>query len=275
MKLSDLGHADVIGVLVGIVGIVLAWVFYVGSKEQVRPCIVMERSTLIGKSTRLFPESVEIRYNTKTIPELSKIRITLWNAGKKTLNEADIAKADPIVIRFPETGVQVLDIRSLTTTRDVVNAKASLNDNAIYLTFDFLDKNDGLALEAFYDRGSDTKITLSGTIKGVRDGIAVRMSEDFVMNTGTVTPGSGFRFLGVASLFIPLFVIANIPPFGHWKINVPDIVVSTVFGVIGISLLTFGTYRYLRGRIPRALRRSPEAVESPEVDKQTQGQRQS
>ena len=67
----------------------------------------------------------------------------------------------------------------MTTTREVINATTSLKDNAIYLTFDFLDKDDGLALEAFCDSGSKAEVTLSGTIKGMRNGIAVRTSEDF------------------------------------------------------------------------------------------------
>ncbi len=111
MKVSSLGHADVIGIFVGIVGIILAWVFYVRSKEEVRPCILIERTTLIGKSERLFPESVEIRYNNRSIPELSKVRITFWNAGKKTLNESDIAQSDPIAIRFAQPEVRIHDVR--------------------------------------------------------------------------------------------------------------------------------------------------------------------
>ena len=269
MDASSLGHTDVIGVFVGIVGIILAWVFYIRSKEQVRPCILIERTTLIGKSMRLFPELVEIRYNNSAIPELSKVRITFWNAGKKTLNESDIAQHDPITIRFSQSEVQVLDIRSMTSTRDVINAKTFLRDNIIHLSFDFLDKDDGLALEAFYDSGSETEITLSGTIKGVRDGIAIRTSEDFVIRSASYAPGSGIRAFGGFLLIIPALITANII-FNRWKVNSLDIVISTIFGVLGISFIVYGIYRYFRGRIPRVLRRDSEAVESPKIDKQPQ-----
>lgn len=268
VKASSLGHADVIGVFVGIVGIVLAWVFYLRSKEQVRPCILIERTTLLGRSERLIPESVEIRYNNRAIPELSKARITFWNAGKKTLNESDIAHSDPITIRFPESEVQVLDIRSMITTRDVINADASLKDNVIYLSFDFLDKGDGLALEAFYDSGWKTKVTFSGTIKGIRGGIAVRTSENFLIPAPSDAPGTGFRLLGVGALAIPALIVTSII-FQNWRVNVSDITLSTVFSFLGASLFSYGAYRYFRSRMPRALRRDFEAVESPNVDKQS------
>ena len=269
MKVSSLGHADVIGIFVGIVGIVLAWVFYVRSKEQVRPCILIETSALVGKSERSFPESVEIRYNGSIIPELSKARITFWNAGKKTLDESDIARNDPITVRFSESKTQILDIRSMTMTRDVINAKATLINNVIYLSFDFLDKNDGLTLEAFHNSGSETRITLSGTIKGVRNGIAVRTSEDYVIRAGSYAPGNGFRAFGAIPLFISGLVVGKIV-FSHWKINAPDIIVSVTLAVLGISSVIYGTYRYFRGRIPSILRRESNASESAKVDKQHQ-----
>src|SRR5450755_1640630 len=167
MIIDYLLRPDVIGIYIGIVGIILAYIFYVRSKEQIKPLIYIERTALIGKAQDLFPGSVEIRYNGKVVPVLSKARIVFWNGGRRTMEEDDIVRSDPIVVKFADPETRILDVRSVTTTRDVTNAKAILEDNCIRLSFDFLDQNDGLAFEAFYDCDSETKMILGGTVKGI------------------------------------------------------------------------------------------------------------
>ncbi len=49
MKATSFTHPDVIGVIVGIVGILLACVFYIRSEEQIKPRIFIEMTTLVGK----------------------------------------------------------------------------------------------------------------------------------------------------------------------------------------------------------------------------------
>jgi hypothetical protein len=204
------------------------------------------------------------------IPALSKVRITFWNAGRKTLDHSDVAESDPIVIRIPESEARILDIRSVITTRDVINAKALRSDNAIFLSFDFLEQNDGLAFDVFYDSGSETDVSLSGTIKGVPDGIAVRKSEDFVMRTGPGgTPGSGLMFLGGFLLFLALSIPGEII-IQHWKLNRPDLIFGIVSCALGVSLLSYGIYRYFHSRIPRTLRANSQVVKPVKVEKQAE-----
>jgi hypothetical protein len=274
MKVSSLLHPDVVGVYIGVIGIILACVFYARSKERMRPCILVERTELIGTSGHLLPESVEIRYDDKVIPALSKARITFWNAGRKTLDHSAIAANDPIAVKFPESEARILDVRSVITTRDVINARPVLRHNTIFVSFDFLEQNDGLAFEVFYDSESETAVSLHGTIKGVPGGIAVRESEDFVTRTESEKPGSGLRLMGtglvLTAICLPFQIVIN-----HWKWNHPDSILAIVCAVFGISFLSFGTYRYLHVRIPRALQASSQVVQPITVEKQVEDHRQS
>ncbi len=255
-----LAHTDVIGVSVGIVGILLACVFYVRSKEEVKPRILMERTTLIGRSERLFSKSVEVRYNDEIIPILSKVRITFWNAGRKTLDQSDIVKDDPIVITFSDPAVRVLDIRSFAATRDVINANAVIDDNSVCLSFDFLDQNDGLTLEAFYDSGSETGITVGGTIKGVRKGISGRTRDNLILNADQAGPGIGFIVTGVMGLGAALVGILDFA-IRIWGLGPPSIRTTVTAGVLGISLFAIGIYKYRYNRTPVQLQRDSQ-VES-------------
>lgn len=252
MKDISLSHTDVIGVFVGIVGIVLACVFYFRSKEQVKPRIRIENTVLVGKSEHLFPESVEVRYNDEVVPVLCKVRITFWNAGRKTLNRSDVAENDPIAIKFSNPEARVLDIRSVTTTRDVTNAKADLKGNHIYLSFDFLDRDDGLALEAFYD-SEDAGVVLGGTIKGLREGITWWTHSNYVELPDLGSPGGSLAFGG-----LPFLLFASYETFsvvsGKGKPDWITVVGAIVAGVLGMILVVRGLYIYFRSRIPRQLR---------------------
>jgi len=270
MKANSLIHPDPIGVFLGIVSILLACVFYVRAKEQVKPRVLIERTTLVGKSERLFPESVEIRYNDKVIPMLSKVHIIFWNAGRKTLNDSDVATNDPIAIKFPESEARVLDIRSITTTRDVINAKVTLDRNIIYLSFDFLERNDGLSLEAFFDSGSQAKVTLCGTIKGVRKGIATSTRDSFVQLAIPHSSGDGLAVGSLVPLVVGVAAAIRIIT-GSGKLDYIAFILAIGAGSLGLAMLISGIYGNFHGRTPRPLRQTSQIIETDEVDHQPPG----
>lgn len=175
MKLSDLSHTDIIGSTIGVIGIVLAIIFYFRGKDQSLPSYTVDSSVLIGPHWQELPDKVKIQYDGEPVQSLSKAVIFFWNRGRKTIGRDDVASADPLRFSFinRKTGgkLQILEIRSIWTTRDVLGVKASLKDNSIEMNFDFLDRADGFALEVLYAGDYGTQINWNGTIKGVPRGI--------------------------------------------------------------------------------------------------------
>ncbi len=136
------------------------------------------------------PNAVEIRYNGEPIPALYKVSIAFWNAGRKTLDHTDVARSDPIRISFgDDEETKVLEIRSKAVSREVINGNFTLTDNTIFVSFDFLDHNDGLACEVFYT-GTETDVSFDGTIKGASKGIRQRP-----FNPTTVASPLPFKFM--------------------------------------------------------------------------------
>jgi hypothetical protein len=254
MKINSLVQPDIIGIYVGIIGIILASVFYFRSKEKVRPRMLIEKTSLIGERESFLPESVEIRYSGEVIPMLSKARITFWNAGRKTLNDIDVAKHDPICLRLAESKSKLLDIRSVTTTRDVINARVTREANVILILFDFLDRDDGLALEAFYDGDLQTELSIAGTIKGVRSGIAVRVSTNLSEEPESSFFSRNFLSLAGASILgaaIGLLVIAFDTKN---KVDWLPVLYGIIFSIFGVGVIMFNIYNNFYRRIPRHLR---------------------
>ena len=259
MKTADLVRPDIIGIYIGIIGIILAFIFYVRSKERVKPRILIEGFVLIGETERLFPETVEIRYNGQIIPTLTKVRVTLWNAGPKTLNSSDIASSDPLRIIFPKSEARILDIRSVVSTRDVINAKAVPKDNDIYITFDFLDRYDGITLEVFCDGAIVDNAAVRGTIKGLPQGIMLHKRS----YTALATPKTQISFsqfflnlFGVLSFLlfiIGLFSTLYLPKSGaSLEAKITTLALSALLSIICGSI---SFIRYRNRRIPRDLRR--------------------
>lgn len=85
------------GWIVGIVGIILAIYFYFKNKKIKEPVYALRDLNLI-KDLINTPEALEMFYAGNKINNLSVAKIAFWNAGRDTINEKDIAKADPLAI---------------------------------------------------------------------------------------------------------------------------------------------------------------------------------
>lgn len=134
---STLTRADVLGVIIGAIGVVLAVIFYIRSKQEIRPAFATTTQTLISASEGRLPAAVEFTYKGNPVPNLCKALLFFWNRGSKTLNSTDVASMDPIAFHFEEQDAKILEVRTVKATREVLKASATQNDNDITLSFDF------------------------------------------------------------------------------------------------------------------------------------------
>jgi hypothetical protein len=209
MQLSDLYHTDVIGSTIGLVGIILAAVFYFRGKEQSLPYYTVFNSTLIGKSGHNFPEKLAIEYDGKPVPSLSSSTIYFWNHGRKTLDKSDVVSSDPIVLHFKEGpyAARVLEIRSITVTREVIGVNAHPDGNKIELDFEFLDQADGLALTVLHTGGEQARVSCSGTIKGIPRGVSY-------LKSANINPPMKIGLVAKRAIQIGVAAICGLVGFG-------------------------------------------------------------
>jgi Ca2+/Na+ antiporter len=261
MNISVLAHPDVLGVIIGVIGLVLAYVFYIRSKEKPRPAYAVVTRTLISSPGLELSTAVEILYNGRNIASLYSSMLYFWNHGTKTLTKGDIAPADPIVFHFEGQDSELLEIRSVKATRDMLGISAVPNSNDVPLRFDFLERNDGVAIEVLH--AGVANINCSGTIIGIKEGIQRRASTilpDEIPPSGRTPfrPIRGITVLALIELVVGTgFIISNFPhnEYGRLQFDYVPIVIGVAAIAVGIWLLIYSSRYYLGERIPRGLRR--------------------
>jgi hypothetical protein len=269
MNASILIRPDVLGVIIGVIGIVLAFVFYARSKQVSRPAYAVVQRVLISPSERHLPSVVEIRYDGRQVPSLYRSLIYFWNGGTKTLSQTDVASSDPIVFHFNGPDTRVLEVRSLKATRDVLSVSAHQSANDIVMSFDFLDRGDGASLEIFYT-GEDTDVSCSGTIKGVPKGIQERASTilaDEMPSSGWRPVASTRRMLVTALTGLIFGVVIVALSIHHsknrWTLDYAFFFLGAISASFGAWHFIKGVRYYLNERIPSGLHPPPE---QPTVD---------
>jgi hypothetical protein len=255
---STLTRADVLGVIIGAIGVVLAIIFYIRSKQEIRPAFATTTQTLISVSEGRLPAAVEFTYNGKRIPNLYKALLFFWNRGSKTLNSADIASLDPITFHFEEKGAKVLEVRAVKATREVLKASATQNDNDITLSFDFLDRDDGVVLEVYY-AGEDSYISCSGTIKGARGGIQERsqiIGEMPPFGWGSMRSTAGMMLSALLMLvFAGSLIFTDVgSKNGHLNIDYFWFIFGVAAFIFGIAGLFISSRYYLKERVPKGFK---------------------
>jgi hypothetical protein len=273
VNMLDLERPDILGVIIGVIGIILAVVFYWRTKETVRPVYAAQGSVLLGASAGGLPSSVEIRYDGMVIPTLYKYRVTFWNDGKRTLNGTDIAPSDPVRFHLSKPSARVLDVRSISVTRKVLNIAVTRNEDYVQLSFDFLDRGDGVTFEMFYSaKDEGVRISSSGTIKGAKQGISRRLNIveakrevssrlpfpfPFLfkmMPTNLMMPLTAASVISLAISvisFITIIHAKNAHTATDWN-TFAFAIFTAIFGCLGVAEVSFF---YYQSHVPRGLRR--------------------
>jgi hypothetical protein len=156
-----------ISIIIGFFGIVLAILFYVKGRKFKKLVWMIESNNMFLDTLSRF-EKLKISYSGKEINTMTVSKIAIWNKGTEPISITDIAPADPIKIVFKEK-VQLLELNILQRTNEInmVNVINQFTQNSsLIITFDFLNKDDGIALQLFHTGTSSNDISVSGTIIG-------------------------------------------------------------------------------------------------------------
>src|SRR5215213_2999485 len=142
-----------VGVLIGIIGLFAAYLFY--RRSLIRPQLVFRSNTIhvVGKNPE-FPSKLKIFYGDKEVRKVVKTSIVLWNDGNTTFSSDQITLSDPLRIEINGES-ELLDVDVPRVSRAVNAFIANIsptNPNTINITFDYLDPKDGALIRILHTK---------------------------------------------------------------------------------------------------------------------------
>lgn len=215
-----------IGILLGVVGLIAAYVFYRRSLIKPNLAFVISSVRITGRDS-MFPDELKIFYGDKEVKSVSQSNIVIWNSGNATIDGEGIVKTDPLRLTIPKE-TEILAASILFTTREVNAFSIKLSgegSNELLLAFDFLDSGDGALINLTHT--SEGGIEPLGTIRGMPNGIKY---------LGDIPPPPDKKFVlqMSASAFLPIAAIVGIIYYVNGIMEkIFLIIVSLIFSTLG------------------------------------------
>ena len=155
-----------LGLTIGVIGVLLAIVFYYKPRKVKRPRYALSSLNLVSDfASRLDP--LEINYAGERVENITVTKAAFWNDGSDTINGSDVPTADPISFGISDA-FKILDSKLVYAKNpsNKINI-APVGQSAVNMNFEYLDKNDGAILRIVHTGKSSADIKIGGTIKGV------------------------------------------------------------------------------------------------------------
>ncbi len=156
------------GILLGVIGIVLAVVFYIRSRRVSSVRYDYTAISLVeGLSDAM--HGIEVTYKGAAQDRITVTHFVFWNAGTETIRSNDFTD-DPLRIKGIDD-VAILDHRIIvandaTNKVEIGAVQSARNEISIPVRFDYLDSNDGAVIQIVHDGSVLTGFRLAGSLKG-------------------------------------------------------------------------------------------------------------
>jgi hypothetical protein len=131
--------------VLAILGILLAVIFYIRSQKNKTPCF-KEASNTIIEGLHKSLDGLEVHYKGTVQERITVSKVAFWNDGKETIDRSDMVDKDPLRIEAPNT-IDILDIQVIDISSDsnsVTLGEVEINEDIITypISFDYLDHED-------------------------------------------------------------------------------------------------------------------------------------
>ena len=156
-------RVNLIGWIFGVVGIVVAvTLWYFPHEERARPTYLIDpsRTSIVRATSGL--SALKVYYNDQQVSgnDVNALTLYFWNSSGRALQVS--AVKSPYLCRFAN-GVDILEVHVARLTRDVTRLSAiKLDNTSLQMTFDFLEKGDGAAIQVIYSGPITSKLTCGG-----------------------------------------------------------------------------------------------------------------
>lgn len=241
-----------INALIGIIGIgatITGLYLYKASRIGPKPAYQLDSLRLIGKKKSALPEEVEIRFGDKSVSQLTKTHVVLWNSGNATLYGKNIIEDDPLRFEFSES-TEILQVRVVRETRKSNKFVANISSNSpnqVICSFDYLDARDGVFIELLHT-AEELYPEVRGTIRGVPQGLS---------NYGYIDPYRSqmqpLLLKNIIKIMMLILFLLGVFMTGYAFLSLPDRWVFVINGLIVISFPLVWLWAIRRG-FPKSLK---------------------
>lgn len=251
--IEDVGNNpifQIISLLIGLIGIFLAILFFIKSKKQTKPFFAKRSFNLISEKIKIIG-NFNISFNNKEINNLTITKVAIWNGGNQTLNHSDFAQNDLLKIKAEE-GIEIYDCKIVYESNKTCMMNINVNRNEIMVLFDFFDRNQGGIIQITHSGKSSKDINILGTIKGTGK---IQPKEESVLSLVFLTALSRLTFsrkaLKIKQFKLTLGIISSILGLVLCVAGI-----SVLDGEVKTSLLALGGTYFFFGIIVLLIRDS-------------------
>jgi len=153
---------------IALLGIILTVVFGFKSLKRKLPFVEIKSNNLINNFTSKY-NGVKIDLNGFVCENLTSTKIIFWNKGRETITQNNIPSLDKIKI-IPKDGIKIFSaeiIRVVNETNNF-NLKSLNNFTEIEIDFDYIDKEEGVAIQVLHsgEGGENEDLIIKGSVMG-------------------------------------------------------------------------------------------------------------
>ncbi|MCM1565126.1 MAG: hypothetical protein FNP40_10855 [Dehalobacter sp. 4CP] len=250
----------IISTFIGILSLILGIIFFIKSKKTKNPKVQIRSINLLRDSVEKF-NGLQILYNGNKIPNVTVTKIALWNDGKDTINNSDIASADPLLIKCKDDYL-ILEAKIIYTKKESNDVKLhQIEQGKSYaIEFDYLDFEEGAVIQVLHTGNSSNDIQFCGTIKSagkvntrkkhqkfIRPFLAIDII-DLIMKRKNFRKWFGIFYIIMGLLLLSLALFA---PNSVTELTVEGKTFSLYLSIfLSIVFVSFG-FIVIRKRIPK------------------------
>ena len=129
-----------------------------------RLCYSIRSHTIIKKFPNV--DKLSLKYNEKTIDAVTITFLAIWNNGKSTIYPSDFLKGAPLSVYAVDKS-EILKMEIVYYSNKLSEFKInSTGNNRFKMTFNYLEKNEGVILKIVHTGSSSKSITVNCHIKG-------------------------------------------------------------------------------------------------------------
>lgn len=197
-----------------ILGLYLSIAFYYKQKRDKKPVYKFVSYQLIGKHLS-GDEKIELKFDGKPIKHLITTKFSFWNLGKDPIRRSDLSTIEPLKIGI-QKGMEILEYRilHLYPSNDI---KVEVINNQIQITFEYLEKDQGVAFEFKHNSEHERFIELSGVVIGAEikhiDKVRLNLIDAFTGGVGSFldalikNKNFGLKAIGLIIFFPTIFLL--------------------------------------------------------------------
>lgn len=248
-----------LGLFLGVLGIVLAIIFYLKSQRISKLRYDSYSHSLVeGLSTAL--DGLEVIYKGERQDRITVTRFVFWNAGTETIRKNDLTND---ILRIAcSSEIKILDQKIVTIAKvtNEISLCSSLTDEkscSIPVIFDYLDTHDGAVIQIVHNGLVSNRFVLKGSIKGncsikraESPAYRIKRRSQFLGPLYPLMKSNLFGWIGALMYLALGFVGFMIPILGKgswWFLAL------AVFGGFGAWIMI---YAYVLGQVPSRFQRS-------------------